>query len=595
MGFRSGAEGFEKLDWAVTRRLFAYLKPYKRQIALAVVYMLMSVTANLSAAPLIKFVVDEGIAREDLNAVILGVVLFMVAQVFGFIGFRMQMLIMATAGQEVIRKLRDDLFSHLQYLSISFFASYETGRIIARVISDVNLLREVITFALVGTLRDILILGGIIISMLLFNVPLALLSLLVIATLAIIANIWRIHARKVYLLVRETNANVNAELAEAFHGVRVTQAFTREDFNEERFIRQINFAHRQSNTRAALVASLFFSAIEMVGGLALGLIVIVGGTLILDERLTIGVFLAFVFYIEQFFFPIRMLAQRYNLFQAVMAACNKIFLLMDREQEVQDAPDAYDLPVIQGNIHFEDVSFLYENEGEPILHDIELTVPAQSTVALVGHTGAGKSTIIKLIQRFHDVSGGRITVDGHDLRAVTQSSLRRQLGVVLQETHLFSGSIRDNIRYGRLNASDEEVEIAAREVGAHEFIARLPEGYDTEIREGGTSLSAGQKQLLSLARALLADPRILILDEATSNIDTQTEKIIQRGLARLLRDRTSFVIAHRLSTITNADLIVVLEAGEIMEMGTHLELLEKGGIYRHLYTMTDANSLHQEN
>lgn len=589
MGFRSGAEGFEEFDWSITRRLLSYVVPHKRRVIISMLLMLLSVGANLSAAPVIGYVIDYGIATNNFQNIGLGILVFMLIQGLGFIGFRLQMLIMATAGQAIIQELRDELFAQLQRLSISFFSTYETGRIIARVISDVNLLRELITWALVGTVRDLLILVGIIVSMLLFNLPLALLSFFIIIVLSIIANVWRIHARKVYLLVRESNANVNSELAEAFNGVRVTQSYTRENFNQQRFIQQINFAHLRNNTKAAMVASLFFTAIEIVGGIALGLIVAVGGTLILDGELTVGVLVMFTVYLEQFFFPIRMLAQRYNLFQAVMAACHKIFDLLDREQEVKDAPAAYDLPTIEGEIHFEDVSFLYEKEGqgELILHDIELTVPPKTTVALVGHTGAGKSTLIKLVQRFHDVTAGRITVDGHDLRDVTQKSLRHQMGVVLQETHLFSGSIRDNIRYGRLNATDEEVEKAAQEIGAHDFIERLPRGYETELNEGGTSLSTGQKQLLSLARAYLANPRILILDEATSNIDTKTEKIIQNGLAHLLRDRTSFVIAHRLSTITNADMIVVLEAGEIMEVGSHNELLEHEGIYRRLYTMTD--------
>ena len=587
MGFRSGAEGFEKFDWSITRRLLSYIVPHKRRVTISMLLMLLSVGANLSAAPVIGYVIDHGIATNNFQNIWLGILVFMLIQAIGFIGFRLQMLIMATAGQAIIQELRDELFAQLQRLSISFFSTYETGRIIARVISDVNLLRELITWALVGTVRDLLLLVGIIVSMILFNLPLAFLSFLIIIVLSIIANVWRIHARRVYLLVRESNATVNSELAEAFNGVRVTQSYTREDFNQQRFIQQINFVHLRNNTKAAMVASLFFTAIELVGGIAIGLIVAVGGTLILDGELTVGVLVMFTVYLEQFFFPIRMLAQRYNLFQAVMAACHKIFDLLDREQEVKDAPAAYDLPTIEGEIHFEDVSFLYENEGELILHDIELTVPPKTTVALVGHTGAGKSTIIKLVQRFHDVTSGKITVDGHDLRDVTQNSLRHQMGVVLQETHLFSGSIRDNIRYGRLNAKDEEVEEAAREIGAHDFIKKLPRGYETELNEGGTSLSTGQKQLLSLARAYLANPRILILDEATSNIDTKTEKIIQSGLAHLLRDRTSFVIAHRLSTITNADMIVVLEAGEIMEVGSHNDLLEHDGIYRRLYTMAD--------
>lgn len=587
MGFRSGAEGFEKFDWTITRRLLTYVIPHKQRVIISMFLMLLSVGANLSFAPVIRHVIDEGIETGSFRNVWQAILVFMLIQVIGFFGFRFQMLIMATAGQAVIQELRDELFAHLQRLSISFFSNYETGRIIARVISDVNLLRELITWALVGTVRDLLILVGITISMLIYSLPLAILSFFIIIALSIIANVWRIHARKVYLLVRESNANVNSELAEAFNGVRVTQSYTREDFNQQRFNNTINQAHLRNNTKAAMVASLFFTSIELVGGIALGLIVAVGGTLILDGQLTLGVLVMFTVYIEQFFFPIRMLAQRYNLFQAVMAACHKIFDLLDRKQDVKDAPDAYHLPPIEGMIRFEDVSFQYQEDGEKILHDIDFAVPPKTTVALVGHTGAGKTTIIKLIQRFYDVSSGRITVDGHDLRKVTQFSLRNQMGAVLQESHLFSGSIMDNIRFGRLNATDEEVETAAREIGAHDFIRKLPDGYGTELSEGGTSLSTGQKQLISLARAYLADPRILILDEATSNIDTKTERIIQNGLAHLLEDRTSLVIAHRLSTITNADIIIVLESGEIIEMGSHHELLEHDGLYRRLYTMAD--------
>ncbi|MCY3935054.1 MAG: ABC transporter ATP-binding protein [Chloroflexi bacterium] len=587
MGFRSGAEGFEKFDWRITRRLLSYVIPHKRRVYISMFLMLLNVGASLSFAPAIRYVIDEGIKAGSFRNIWQAILVLMLIQVIGFFGFRFQMLIMAKAGQAVIQELRDELFAQLQRLSISFFADYETGRIIARVISDVNLLRELITWALVGTVRDLLILLGIFISMLIFSFPLTILSFGIIIVLSVIANVWRIHARKIYLLVRESNASVNSELAEAFNGVRVTQSYTREDFNQQRFIGEINHAHLRNNTKAAMVASLFFTSIELVGGIALGLIVAVGGTLILDGELTVGVLVMFTVYIEQFFFPIRMLAQRYNLFQAVMAACHKIFDLLDRKQDVKDAPDAYAMPQIEGTIRFENVSFQYQDEGEEILHDIDFAVPPKTTIALVGHTGAGKTTIIKLIQRFYDVSSGSITVDGHDLRKVTQFSLRNQMGAVLQESHLFSGSIQDNIRFGRLNATDEEVETAAREIGAHDFIRKLPEGYETELSEGGTSLSTGQKQLISLARAYLADPRILILDEATSNIDTKTERIIQNGLAHLLQDRTSIVIAHRLSTITNADIIIVLEAGEIMEMGSHHELLEHDGIYRRLYTMAD--------
>jgi ATP-binding cassette subfamily B protein/subfamily B ATP-binding cassette protein MsbA len=573
-------------DWEVTKRLAGYLAPYKRNILWAMGAALLSVFANVAGPPLIGFAVDDGIRNNDLKMVGIGAVAFLIVNGLGAIGFRIQILLMALAGQRAIQALRDDLFQHVNRLSMAFFTKYETGRLIARIVSDVQVLREAITFAVVGTFRDTLILVGTVIAMVFINLPLTGVAFMVIVILGMIANYWRIHARRTYLRVRETNARVNAELAESFNAVRVTQAFDRQAYNYNRFISGINMDHRKSNVRASLVAALFFPSIELVGGVATGALVYVGGRLVLDESLTVGTLLTFVLYIDQFFFPIRILAQRYNMFQSVMAAGAKIFRLLDMPVDIQDAENAEKLPVIQGNVKFENVYFSYNGNADgDILNNINLDVASGQTVALVGHTGAGKSTIVKLITRFYDITAGCLSIDGYEIGAVTQSSLRSQIGVVLQEPYLFSGSIKENIRYGRLDATDEEIIDAAKAVGAHDFIVETEQGYDTEVREGGTALSAGQKQLLSFARALLADPRILILDEATSNIDTQTEKIIQKALERLLAGRTSFVIAHRLSTITSADLIVVMDHGEIIERGTHHELLAMGGAYTSMYTM----------
>ncbi len=586
MAFQPDEQDRTQFDWQTTKRLWAYIAPYKRQVGVAMIMATITAASTVAAPPVIAWTVDQGVEQHNLMLIGAGVILYLIIQAIGMLAFRRQIHIMSEFGQRAIQRLRDDLFAHVQRLSLAFFSKYETGRLISRIISDVSTIREAITWALVGTFRDLLSLIGIVLTMIFINLPLTGVAFGVMIVLIVIANFWRIYARKTYLTVVETNARLNAELAEAFNGVRVTQAFNRQAYNDQRFATTFNMNNRKANLRASLVAALFFPSIELIGGVATGLLIYVGGTLVLRQELSLFTLLTFILYIDQFFQPIRMLAQRYNLFQSVMAAGHKLFHLLDRPIEVQDAPDAAALPKIEGRVEYQQVGFSYEADKDlVVLKGINLTVPAGKTVALVGHTGAGKSTMVKLLMRFYDIQEGNLRVDGYDVRTVTQASLRSQMGVVLQETYLFSGTVMDNIRYGRLNASDEDVIAAATAVGAHDFITRLEKGYDTEIREGGSLLSQGQKQLLAFARALLADPRILILDEATSNIDTQTEKVIQTALGRLLKGRTSFVIAHRLSTIVNSDLIVVMDHGEIIEHGTHQELLAQNGAYSRLYTL----------
>ena len=572
-------------DRDITARLFSYLRPHRYKLTIAVATMLLSVVANILSPPLVGWAIDEGIRKRDMSVVVFGVIAFIVIQILGFIGFRVQLGNMAVIGQTIIQTLRDQLFDHVQYLSIDFFAEYEVGRLIARLISDVNVIREAVTFAVVGSIREALMLVGILISMLLINAQLTIVAVVVLLALGTIANFWRVYARAAYLKVSDANAKVNAELSEAFNGVRVTQAFARQGFNQDRFANRINMASRNATDRATLISSLFYPTVELIGGVATGTLIFVGGSLALDNRITVGVLLTFILYIQQFFFPIRLLAQRYNLLQAVIASAYRIFKLMDHPASIRDRIDADTLPPINGHIKFDDVSFRYAREGDMVLKHINLDVAPGSRVAFVGHTGAGKTTMVKLIMRFYDATEGVVAVDEHDLRHVTQTSLRRQVSVVPQDTHLFSGSVMDNIRYGRLNATDDEIIAAAKALGAHQFISEMTDGYHTEIMEGGALLSTGQRQLLAFTRALLADPRVLILDEATSNIDTQTERLIQDALERLLEGRTSFVIAHRLSTITSADLIVVMDHGEIIERGSHQELLSQEGVYHGLFTL----------
>ena len=457
------------------------------------------------------------------------------------------------------------------------------GRVITRVINDVGVLREFLTWAVLAIARDMFVLVGIIVAMLAMDLRLSLLTFAVVPVMVVVTVAFRKQARENYRQVRSAISWVNSILAENINGVRVVQAFSRQEVNYGYFKHTVNHNNLETNLRAARIAAAYPSIIDFLGSLSTALIIWLGGAAVLGERVTPGVLVAFVLYISRFFEPIRDLSRRYDSFQSTMASSERIFGLLDTQIEVEDKPGSVELPAIRGEVRFENVYFNYSDDPTTVLEKINMHVEPGETVALVGETGAGKSTLVKLISRFHDPVVGRILIDGYDLRHVTQQSLRKQMGIVLQDPFLFNGSVAENIRFGRLDATDDEVFAAANAVGAHEFIMNLRLGYDTPVEEGGVLLSVGQRQLISFARALLADPRILILDEATSSVDTQTERTIQQALATLLKGRTSFVIAHRLSTVVSADRIVVIQGGRIIEQGTHSELLARAGVYYQLY------------
>jgi len=452
------------------------------------------------------------------------------------------------------------------------------------VINDVEVLRDFLTWGMLAIVRDVFVLVGIILAMLSMNLRLSLITFTVLPLMALATYIFRRAARRNYRKVRAAISWVNSVLAENINAVRVVQAFSRQQTNYEQFSGYTNRYHLQMSLNAAKVSAIYYPIVDILGAIATALVVWLGGTAVLGEQITAGVLVAFVLYIDRFFEPIRDLFRRIDALQSTMAGGERILSLLDTPVEVDDAAGAVALPPITGEVCFDSVSFHYSDDPTPVLRQIDLTVPAGSTVALVGETGAGKTTFVKLLSRFHDPTEGAVCVDGVDLRKVTQSSLRSQMGIVLQDPFLFNGTVRENIKFGRLAASDDEIVVAAAAVGAHEFISNLKNGYDTTVEESGVLLSVGQRQLISFARALLADPRILILDEATSSVDTQTEQVIQKALTRLLKGRTSFVIAHRLSTITNADLIVVIHDGQIIEKGTHEELIKMKGYYFNLYS-----------
>lgn len=571
------------LDPKVARRLIAFVKPYKWQLLFSAFLMFVAVISSIAGPYLVKVAIDDGLTVNNPDVLRNTVLLYLLLAItrWGFIYWRVN--IMAKVGQSVIYDLRRVLFEHLQKLSLSFYARYSVGRVITRVINDVETLREFVTWAVLAIARDLFSLGALIVAMLSLNVQLSLLAFITIPLMIAATTFYRRRARVAYRRVRAAISWVNSVLAENINGIRVVQAFSRQAHNYTNYSQYTNRYHLQTYMRAAKVAASFLPVVDVLGALATAAIVYIGGTAVLGESLTAGVLVAFVLYISRFFDPIRDLSRRFDTLQSTMAGGERLLGLLDTEVEVQDAGDARELGPIRGAVRFENVSFHYSDDPSIVLEAINLDIQPGETVAYVGETGAGKTTIVKLLARFHDPTSGSVRVDGHDLRTVTQASLRRQMGIVLQDPFLFNGTVKENILFGRLDATDEEVIAAAKAVGAHGFISALKNGYDSPVEEGGVLLSVGQRQLISFARALLADPRILILDEATSSVDTQTEQVIQRALARLFEGRTSFVIAHRLSTITNADRIVVIHDGRVVEQGKHEELLEKRGMYYKLY------------
>ena len=570
-------------DPKVARGLLRFVKPYTGQMLLALFFMILVTAASVSGPYFVKLAIDDGIAVNNILSLRQTVLTFLGVSIVQLGLNYLRVRIMSRVGQHVLYDVRMAMFAHLQKLSLSFYNRYSVGRVITRVINDVGTLREFITWAVLAIVRNLLGIIGTLIAMIALNLQLSMLTFAVLPLMVLATIAFRAVARKNYRRVRAAVSWTNSVLAESVNGVRVVQAFSRQERNYKTFKEYVNRYFYETSLDAAKVASVFTPVVDILGAVATSLVVYVGGTAVLGESITPGVLIAVVLYVDRFFEPIRDLSRRFDTLQSTMAGGERILELLNTPVDVQDVENAKEMESIAGAVRFDDVTFHYSDDPTLVLDHIDLDVKPGETVALVGETGAGKTTIVKLLTRFHDPTDGCVRVDGVDLRDVTQQSLRRQMGMVLQDPFLFNGSVKENILFGRLDASDEDVVAAAQAVGAHEFILGLKDGYETSVQEGGATLSVGQRQLISFARALLADPRILILDEATSSVDIQTEQIIQRALVKLLKGRTSFVIAHRLSTITSADRIVVIEGGKIAEQGTHAELLAGQGMYYELY------------
>jgi ABC-type multidrug transport system fused ATPase/permease subunit len=570
-------------DRVLFTRMVRYITRQKRRSAMLILAILASTLINLAPPYMFSLAIDRYIGELDTAGLTFISVAFVFVYTLIFAAQYSHRYLINWLGSKLEFDVRMDIFRHLQRLSLNFYAKREVGSIVSRATNDVDKITELITEGVASVLADLLTLVGIVAIMLWMSPRLSIITFTIIPLMVVFMYFWGRRVRKVYRETRKTIASVSAKMEESVSGMREIQSYSREGETRREF-QQVNISNMQANVQAGQVMSAFWPVVSLFTAIGNFLVLWFGGNAVMEGTLSVGILFGFMSYLNRFFWPIQDLSMFWNNVQSALAAAERVFGIMDTEIEIKESSDALSLPEIEGRIEYKDLTFSYE-PGLPVLRDIDLTIEPNTTIALVGPTGAGKTTMINLLYRFYDPQLGRIAVDDHDLREVKVQSLRSQMAIVLQDTFLFSGTVMENIRFGRIDATDEEVMEVSKAVGAHEFIEKLPESYETDVRERGGRLSVGQRQLISLARALLANPRILIMDEATSSIDAYTELVIKQALEKVLEGRTSIVIAHRLSTVRNADLIVVIDQGEIIERGTHGELLRKGGLYKQLYEM----------